>query len=151
MSRYLFSLKRSFRGKKHSWLPWINYWNSSFTIMIFCSECGSAFGRKNWSTSQGKRKVWQCNNQYRIKGQIGCLNNHIDEEMLEKAVMKAVWLFQEHRSDVVFKWQKLEQVATLLHKHYAKQMYQILDLENLMDLSWIKFSTTSVFQKLDKL
>ncbi|WP_420889922.1 recombinase zinc beta ribbon domain-containing protein [Granulicatella adiacens] len=43
--------------------------------MIYCSECGSAFGRKNWTTSRGKRKVWQCNNRYRIKGQIGCLNN----------------------------------------------------------------------------
>ncbi|WP_432654177.1 recombinase zinc beta ribbon domain-containing protein [Streptococcus oralis] len=29
---------------------------------MFCSECGSAFGRKNWTTSRGKRKVWQCNN-----------------------------------------------------------------------------------------
>ncbi len=43
--------------------------------------------------------------------------------------MKAVGLLQEHRSDVVAKWQKLEQEANLLHKHYAKQMYQILDLD----------------------
>ena len=35
---------------------------------------------------------------------IGCLNNHIDEEMLEKAVMKAVGLLKEHRSNVVAKW-----------------------------------------------
>ena len=97
--------------------------------MIFCSECGLAFGRKNWTTSRGKRKVWQCNNRYRLKGQIGCLNNHIDEEMLEKAFMKAVGLLKEHRSDVVAKWQKLVQGANLLHKHYAKQMYQILDLD----------------------
>ncbi len=103
--------------------------NNPFTTKVFCAECGSAFGRKNWTTSRGKRKVWQCNNRYRIKGQIGCLNNHIDEEMLEKAFMKAVGLLQEHRSDVVAKWQKLEQGANLLHKHYAKQMYQILDLD----------------------
>ncbi len=42
--------------------------------------------------------------------------------------MKAVGLLQEHRSDMVAKWQKLEHGASLLHKHYAKQMYQILDL-----------------------
>ena len=76
-------------------------------------------------TSRGKRKVWQCNNRYRIKGQIGCLNNHIDEEMLEKAFMKAVGQLQKHRSDVVAKWQKLEQGTNLLYKHYSKQMYQI--------------------------
>ena len=86
---------------------------------------------KIWTTSRGKRKVWQCNNRYRIKGQIGCLNNHIDEEMLEKAFMKAVGLLKEHRSDVVAKWQKLKQGANLLHKHYAKQMYQILDLDKI--------------------
>ena len=49
--------------------------NNPFTTKVFCAECGSAFGRKNWTTSRGKRKVWQCNNRYRIKGQIGCLNN----------------------------------------------------------------------------
>ena len=43
--------------------------------------------------------------------------------------MKAVGLLKEHRSDVVAKWQKLVQGANLLHKHYAKQMYQILDLD----------------------
>ena len=71
--------------------------------MIFRSECGSAFGRKNWTTSRGKRKVWLCNNRYRIKGQIGCLNNQIDEEMFEKAFMKAVGLLQEHKDSVVAK------------------------------------------------
>ena len=43
--------------------------------------------------------------------------------------MKAVGLLQEHRSDMVDKWQKLEQGANLLHMHYAKQMYQIIDLD----------------------
>ena len=49
--------------------------------------------------------------------------------MLEKAFMKAVGLLQGHRTDVVATWQKLEQGVNLLHIHYAKQMYQILDLE----------------------
>ena len=39
--------------------------------------------------------MWQCNNRYRIKGQVGCLNNHIDEEMLEKAVMMAVSILKD--------------------------------------------------------
>ena len=43
--------------------------------------------------------------------------------------MKAVELLQEHRSDAVAKWQKLKQGTNLLHKHYTKQMYQILDLD----------------------
>ncbi|WP_193434856.1 recombinase family protein, partial [Streptococcus suis] len=66
--------------------------DNPFTTKVFCKECGSAFGRKNWTTSRGKRKVWQCNNRYRVKGQIGCQNNHIDEETLGKAVVMAVEL-----------------------------------------------------------
>ena len=30
---------------------------------------------------------------------------------------------------MVAKWQKLDQGANHLHKHYAKKMYQILDLD----------------------
>jgi site-specific recombinase, resolvase family, putative len=81
--------------------------DNPFTTKVFCAECGSAFGRKNWTTSRGKRKVWQCNNRYKVKGQIGFQNNHIDEETLEKAFMKAVELLQENRNDVVDKWEKL--------------------------------------------
>ena len=57
--------------------------------------------------------------------------------------MKTVGLLQEHRSDVVAKWQKLEQGASLLHKHYAKQMYQILDLD--------KFDGVIMNQVLDRI
>ena len=66
--------------------------DTPFTSKVFCAACGSAFGRKNWTTRRGKRKVWQCNNRYRVKGQTGCQNNHIDEETLEKAVVIAVEL-----------------------------------------------------------
>lgn len=70
--------------------------NNPFTTKVFCAECGSVFGRKNWTTIRGKRKVWQCNNRCKVKGQIGCQNNHIDEEILEKAVFIAVELLSEN-------------------------------------------------------
>ena len=43
--------------------------------------------------------------------------------------MEAVGLLQEHRTDVLVKWQKLKQGANLLHIYYTMQMCQILDLE----------------------
>ena len=61
--------------------------------------------------------------------------------MLEKAFMKAVGLLQEHTDSVVAKWQKLERGENLLHKNYAKQMYQILDLD--------KFDGVIINQVLD--
>ena len=84
------------------------------TTKVFCAECGSAFGRKNWTTSRGKRKVWQCNNRYKVKGQIGCQNNHIDEGTLEKAVMMAVKLLSENMDLLHGKWNKILEENQLL-------------------------------------
>ena len=100
--------------------------NNPFTTKVFCTECGSAFGRKNWTTSRGKRKVWQCNNRYRIKGQIGCLNNHIDEEMLEKAVMMAVSILKENRELLQSKRNKLMETDSSLEQYYSERLREIV-------------------------
>lgn len=100
--------------------------NNPFTTKVFCAKCGSAFGRKNWTTSRGKRKVWQCNNRYRIKGQIGCLNNHIDEEMLEKAVMMAVSILKENRELLQSKWNKLIETDSRLKQYYSNRLRDIV-------------------------
>lgn len=100
--------------------------NNPFTTKVFCAECGSAFGRKNWTTSRGKRKVWQCNNRYRIKGQVGCLNNHIDEEMLEKAVMMAVSILKENRELLQSKWNKLIETDSRLKQYYSNRLRDIV-------------------------
>lgn len=104
--------------------------DNPFMTKVFCAECGEAFGRKNWTTSRGKRKVWQCNNRYRITGVMGCSNNHIDEETLEMAFMKAVSILKDHKANVLDKLDRLSKGDNLLHKHYAKFMKQLLDLDN---------------------
>ncbi|MGT2681892.1 hypothetical protein [Streptococcus porci] len=42
-----------------------------------------------------------------MKGQIGCQNNHIDEETLEKAVVMAVGLLSENVDLLHGKWNKI--------------------------------------------
>ena len=91
--------------------------DNPFTTKVFCAECGSAFGRKNWTSSRRKRKVWQCNNRYKVKGQIGCQNNHIDEELLEKAVVMAVELLSENIDLLHGKWKKILEENRPLEKH----------------------------------
>ena len=100
--------------------------DNPFTTKVFCAECGSAFGRKNWTTSRGKRKVWQCNNRYRVKGQIGCLNNHIDEETLEKAVVMAVELLSENVDLLHGKWNKILEENRPLEKHYCTKLAEMI-------------------------
>ena len=72
-----------------------------FTCKVFCKECGGLFGRKNWTTSRGKRPVWQCNNRYKVKGVQGCTNRHIDEETLQQAFLRAIEFLQETRKSYV--------------------------------------------------
>ena len=101
--------------------------DNPFTSKVFCAECGSAFGRKNWTTSRGKRKVWQCNNRYKVKGLIGCQNNHIDEGTLEKAVVMAVKLLSENVDLLHGKWNKILEENQLLEKHYSVLLAKLIN------------------------
>ena len=105
--------------------------NNPFTTKVFCAECGSAFGRKNWTTSRGKRKVWQCNNRYRIKGQIGCQNNHIDEEMLETIFLRAIEELKDNKNLLFERWKRLQEEGNLLEQMYGDRLKHLMSQENL--------------------
>ena len=119
--------------------------DNPFTSKVFCAECGSVFDRKNWTTSRGKRKVWQCNNRYRVKGQIGCQNNHIDEETLEKAVVMAVKLLSENVDLLHGKWNKILEENRPLAKHYISKLAEKINMP-----SW-EFNTYEMCQVLDSI
>lgn len=119
--------------------------DNPFTTKVFCAECGSAFGRKNWTSSRGKRKIWQCNNRYRVKGQIGCQNNHIDEETLEKAVVMAVELLSENVDLLHGKWNKILEENRSLEKHYSTKLAEMINKP-----SW-EFDSYEMCQALDSI
>ncbi|HEM4204741.1 recombinase family protein [Streptococcus suis] len=102
-----------------------------FTTKVFCAECGSAFGRKNWTTSRGKRKVWQCNNRYRIKEVEGCFSRHLDEVTLEQIFLKALVLLSENIDLLDGKWEKILAENRLLDKHYSMALSDILRKEQI--------------------
>ncbi|MGT2811767.1 recombinase zinc beta ribbon domain-containing protein [Streptococcus minor] len=99
--------------------------DTTFPTKVFYAECGSAFVRKNWTTSRGKRKAWQCNNRYRVKSQISCHNNHIDEETLEKALVIAVELLSEHVDVLYGKWNKILEENRPLENHYSTKLAEM--------------------------
>lgn len=69
-------------------LDFIKVEGNVFTGKIICENCGSAFGRKTWnSTNENlKGRVWQCNRKYKKKGEVRSMNKHIIyEEVLYKA------------------------------------------------------------------
>ena len=103
--------------------------DNPFTTKVFCAECGSAFGRKNWTTSRGKRKVWQCNNRYRIKGVEGCYSNHLEENTLEQIFLRALELLSENIDLLRSKWEKILAENRLLDKHYSMALGELLRKE----------------------
>ncbi|HHW4959801.1 TPA: zinc ribbon domain-containing protein [Streptococcus suis] len=105
--------------------------DNPFTTKVFCGACGSAFGRKNWATSRGKRKVWQCNNRYRIKGVEGCYSSHLDEATLEQIFLKALELLSENIDLLDGKWENILAENRLLDKHYSMALSDLLRQEQM--------------------
>jgi hypothetical protein len=64
-----------------------------FSSKIICGECSGIYGTKTWRTTSGgkitRRKIWQCNEKYRIKGKVNCQTPHLTDAQLEFAFVTA--------------------------------------------------------------
>jgi DNA invertase Pin-like site-specific DNA recombinase len=118
--------RNQFRQDNHINFYIIQCEQNPFTCKVFCKECGGLFGRKNWTTSRGKRPVWQCNNRYKVKGVQGCTNRHIDEETLQQAFLRAIEFLQENKEKLCEKWSNFSDEQKL-QKYHATQLYELLD------------------------
>ena len=118
--------------------------DNPFTTKVFCAECGSAFGRKNWTTSRGKRPVWQCNNRYKVKGVQGCTNRHIDEETLQQAFLRALEILRENKEKLRDKWDNFREEQKLERYHAAK-------LKETLNSNQEEFNGRKMCQVLEKI
>ncbi|WP_458863905.1 recombinase family protein [Streptococcus suis] len=103
-----------------------NIESNPFSSKVFCGVCGSAFARKHWTTTQGKRAVWQCSSRYKKKGVLGCTNSHIDEETLQKAYLMAMHELSVHGQECEMKWQKSIKIGTPLERYKALLLQEAL-------------------------
>lgn len=113
--------------KKHgikSYAP--NIEENPFSSKVFCGVCGSSFARRHWTTTKGKRPIWQCSSRYRKKGELGCSNAHIDEKMLQKAYQLAITELITHQQDCERKWQRMIEEGTPLERYKASLMREEL-------------------------
>ena len=97
-----------------------------FTCKVFCKECGGLFSRKNWTTSRGKRPIWQCNNRYKVKGIQGCANRHIDEETLQQVFLRAIEVLRENMGKVEEKWANFSEEQKL-EKYHSEQLKKLVE------------------------
>jgi len=106
-----------------------------FAAKIICGTCNQTFVRKGWRTSKDYRKVWQCQERYRVKGVQGCTNRHVDEEVLYKAFIISWNKLIENRDALRKKWQISAEFGNPLEQFRAVQFADITEnAERIIDV-----------------
>ena len=103
---------------------------------VICGECGSLMGRKVWNSTDKKlrRVIWQCNHKYEVKGKVLCENRHVDGNLLQAGIRRALSQITENRESYRKKWGRGVQNQNPLKRHQAVQLLQflvkIVEMEN---------------------
>ena len=102
--------------------------SNPFASKIICGDCNKVFARKGWRSSTGvDRKVWQCSERYKVKGVMGCVNRHVEEETLIKAYLMAWNALVENREDFMEQWTEQLQSENLLESYRAEKFIEYTD------------------------
>ncbi len=102
--------------------------NNPFSSKIICGCCGKVFTRKGWRSSTGvTRKVWQCSERYKLKGVMGCVNRHVDEDTLRKVFFKTWKSLPENREQAALEWDDVLQGNDLLKRYRAKKLLELIE------------------------
>ncbi len=98
-----------------------------FASKVICGTCNKAFIRKGWKTGDGYRKVWQCQERYKVKGVQGCSNRHIDETVLEEAFIMCWNSIIDKREEIKARWERLAEFGIPLEQYRAVQFLYITE------------------------
>lgn len=128
-------------------LDFIKVEDNPFTGRVICGNCGSAFGRKTWNSTDEnlKRRVWQCNKKYEKKGEVNCRNKHIDEEVLYKAFISSFNALVENKEHFIEKW-KVED-GDELEKYRGREFMDIIGYGELIK----EFDIDLYFRMIEKM
>lgn len=97
--------------------------DNHFAGRVICGCCGMAYGRKVWNSSDERlrRIIWQCNGKYGVKGEIGCENRHIDDDVLYQAFINTFNAVVVNKDYFMDKWQSIKEQGNCLQKYKAGQ------------------------------
>lgn len=100
-----------------------------FEGRVTCGHCGSTFGRKVWNSTDERlrKKVWMCNNKYKIKGKRGCDSKHIDNRVLYQVVINTFNTMIENKNYFMEKWKQNLKNDNLLQRYKAQQFIEIFN------------------------
>ncbi len=123
--------------------------DNPFAVRVICGCCGGVYGRKVWNSNDErlKRTVWQCNNKYTIKGQKGCNNRHINDEVLYMAFVSTFNSVLENREYFMSKWNEQLNSEDILKRVTAKRFIDIYKDAKSLE----RFDTELYFKLMEKI
>jgi hypothetical protein len=75
----------------------------------------------------GKPLVWQCSERYKIKGVVGCINRHVDEETLNQAFVMGWNSLVSEKEKHKIRWKEQQENENLLMKYSATKFLKLID------------------------
>jgi len=123
--------------------------DNPFAGRVVCGHCGSNFGRKVWNSTDEKlrRIVWRCNKKYKVKGEVGCENRHIDDKLLYLAFVNTFNTILENIDYFMSKWKGQIEGDDILRKVNAKRFIATFQDAKSID----QFDTNLYFKLVEKI
>jgi len=112
-----------------------------FSSMVSCGDprCNGIFGSKIWGTGTPyRRRIWQCNEKYRIKGKINCDTPFVTDEELQRAFILAFNQILCNKSDYIDAYEPI--IADLTDT--SRQDAEIASLQS---------SSTDIYAEIERL
>ena len=103
--------------------------DNPFAGKVICGQCGSAFGRKVWNSTDERlrRVIWRCNKKYEVRGKKSCTNKHVDDKVLYQAFINTLNTMIENKYYFIEKWKEHLKSDNLLQRYKAKQFMRIIE------------------------
>ncbi|WP_323134887.1 recombinase family protein [Clostridium sp. LQ25] len=103
--------------------------DNPFAGRVICGCCSSPFGRKTWhSTNENlRRKVWMCSNRYKVKGEKGCKNKHIDDKVLYQTFINTFNAIIENKDYFIEKWKDRLESEDVLVRYKSKHFIKVIE------------------------
>lgn len=98
-----------------------------FAGKVICGTCNQVYTRRGWKTGDKYRKVWQCQERYRVKGVLGCTSRHIEEAVLEEAFILAWNTLLENRDEIKKRWELHAKFGNPLEQYRALQFADLTE------------------------
>ena len=110
-----------------------------FAGKIICGHCNKPYIRKTWKSGGDLRKVWQCQERYKLKGVEGCSNRNVDESILQEAFILSWKSLQENKENLKRRQETIAEFGNPLEQYRAIQFADQTERQVLLDDIQIDF------------